>query len=242
MPDQVLQNHNYVAVLQHRFLYNIVMSLQANQRRDQPMAPTRRTAGRRPAGARSCRAGLVVVVLLGAGVLAAGCGGGPSGHAVASVGTTTATTRSATVKGGSTTSPSNSALAFVNCMRAHGEPNMPDPTIEGRTVHIVVTPGLDPNSPQFTAANNACKHLLPSNGVPKGNTVTPADQADYLEAAACMRSHGVPRFPDPSFENGGVTFSIQTSIDTSSSQYKSALATCQKLIPAGLPYSSSRAS
>ena len=96
---------------------------------------------------------------------------------------------------------------------------------------------IDPNSPHFTAAYNACRHLLPNNGVPR-NAITPADQADYLKAAACMRSHGFPNFPDPVFENGSVAFKIRTPIDTSSSLYKSALATCQKLVPAGLPYSS----
>lgn len=55
-----------------------------------------------------------------------------------------------------------------------------------------------------------------------------------------MRSHGVPNFPDPTFQNNSVTFNAPGSnIDTSSSQYKSALATCEKLIPAGLPYSPS---
>jgi hypothetical protein len=242
MPYRVLQNHNYVATLQHRISHNVIMTLTADQQSDEPVAPTRRGAGRRPAGAWSCRAGLVVVALLGAGVLAAACGGGPSGQAVASVPKTTTTTRSSTAKGGSTTTPSNSALAFVNCMRTHGEPNIPDPIIEGRGVHIVITPGLDPNSPKFTAANNACKHLLPNNGAQKGDPITAADQDDYLKAAACMRSHAVPNFPDPAFDDGSVTFNIQTPIDTSSSRYKSALANCQKLIPAGLPYSSSSAS
>jgi hypothetical protein len=54
-----------------------------------------------------------------------------------------------------------------------------------------------------------------------------------------MRSHGFPGFPDPVFRNNNVTFSAAGSrIDTNSSQYKSALTTCQKLIPAGLPFSS----
>jgi hypothetical protein len=79
------------------------------------------------------------------------------------------------------------------------------------------TPGLDPNSPRFTAANNACKHLLPGNGVPRENTISPADRADYLKAAACMRSHGVPNFPDPTFNNGSVTLTSPTPpINTSS--------------------------
>ena len=214
-----------------------MMSPTANEQSDEPVAPMLKAIGPRLAPPRSCRAGLVVATLLGTGVLVAACGGGPSGHAVASLGTTTTTAGPSAARGGMTTTPSNSALVFVNCMRTHGEPDMPEPVVEGRSVHITITPGLDPSSPQFTAANNACKHLLPDNGVPSG-TITPADQADYLKAATCMRSHGVPNFPDPVFENGSVTFTVRTPIDTSSSQYESALATCQKLIPAGLPYSS----
>jgi hypothetical protein len=68
-------------------------------------------------------------------------------------------------------------------------------------------------------------------------TITPADQADYLKAARCMRSHGVPDFPDPTFENNGVKFNIPPNIDPNSSQAKRAEAICVKLIPPGLPYS-----
>jgi hypothetical protein len=81
---------------------------------------------------------------------------------------------------------------------------------------------------------------LPQNGgQSSGQTITPADQADYLKAARCMRSHGVSDFPDPTFQNNNVTFNIPSSIDTNSSQFKSAAATCVNLIPQGLPYSSS---
>jgi hypothetical protein len=52
-----------------------------------------------------------------------------------------------------------------------------------------------------------------------------------------MRSHGVPDFPDPTFENNTVTFNIPPNIDPNSSQAKSAEAICVKLIPPGLPYS-----
>jgi hypothetical protein len=71
-----------------------------------------------------------------------------------------------------------------------------------------------------------------------GPSLTPADRADYVKAAACMRSHGVPGFPDPTFRNNHVTFNIPSSIDPNSSRSKAAAATCVKLIPAGLPYSS----
>lgn len=171
-------------------------------------------------------------MLLAAGALAA-CGSGPTSATGPSAGD------------GSTTSLESSLLAYTHCMRTHGEPDMPEPTVTdsgGRTsVNISATPGsgFDPDSPQFRTANKACGHLLPGKaGIPDEATITPADQADYLKAAACMRSHGVPGFPDPTFQNNGVTFSAQTPIDTDSSLYRRALATCEKLIPAGLPYSS----
>jgi len=72
-------------------------------------------------------------------------------------------------------------------------------------------------------------------------TITPADQAYYLEAARCMRSHGVPDFPDPRFENNGVKFNIPPSIDPNSPQAKRAEAICVKLIPPGLPYGNGNA-
>jgi hypothetical protein len=243
MPDRMLQNHNCVAALQHRLSYNGIMNFSANHQNDQPAVSTRRATG--PSlGARLCRAGLIVVALLGSSVLVAACGGGSHGLSVVSLGKTTTTTGSSAAPSGSAASRETIALAYINCMRTHGEPNMPDPSSTGGSVHVSITPGsgVNPNSPQFTRASNACKHLLPNNGVSPGNSITPADQADYLRATACMRSHGVPDFPDPDFQNGSVTFTIRRPLDPNSPQYKSALARCQKLIPAGLPYSSTSGS
>jgi hypothetical protein len=212
MADRRLQKSYCVTGLQPRLPYNDAMNLPFNK------------------PARVCRAGLVVVALLGTGVLAAACGGASR------------TTRQSGAHSGNTVSLENSALAYVNCMRTHGEPNMPEPTFNGRHATLNITPssGVDPGSPQFSAATKACQRLAPHEGGPSsGQTITPAQQADYLKAVACMRSHGFPGFPDPVFQNNNVTFSAAGSrIDTNSSEYKSALTTCQKLIPAGLPFSS----
>jgi hypothetical protein len=188
--------------------------------------------------------GLAISALVGTAMLAGGCGGGSSDRAVASSGSTaTAADRSA-ARTVSRAGVFGQALAFAQCMRTHGEPNFPDPTRKGGSVHetIKAGSGVDPSSPQFTAARSACKHLLPSNGTPgpsPAQTFTLAERADYLEAAACMRSHGVPDFPDPTFQGSSVTFNSKTPIDTNAPQYTSAATTCQRLIPAGLPYSSS---
>ncbi len=183
------------------------------------------------------------MVFLGTGVLAAGCGGGSSGNGVASLGTTTTTTGPSPGQSATPASAYATALAFVSCMRTHGEPNMPEPSTSKNGPHVQLSinfNGIDPNSPQFAAANNACKHLLPNKGVPSaGTTLTAADRADYLKAVVCMRAHGFPEFPDPTFQNNNVTFQSRSPIDANSPEYKGALAICQKLIPAGLPYSSS---
>jgi hypothetical protein len=141
MPDRVLQNHNCVAALQHRLPYNVIMSLPASENSDEPVASTRRAAGPRRVRARCCRVGLAVVTLLGTGVLAAACGGGPSVKLVVGF--------------------PHPALAFVNCMRTHGEPNMPDPVVDGNSVRISIKvgSGVDPRSAQFAAAYHACKYL-----------------------------------------------------------------------------------
>jgi hypothetical protein len=227
MTDRRLQKSYCVTGVQLRLPYNDTMSLKFNKQRNVPAASTGSAARPRRARARVYRAGLVVVALLSAGALVTACGGGSSASSAA--------------PHGSVTSLENAALRYTDCMRTHGEPNMPEPSFNGRHATLDITPssGVDPSSPQFTAATKACEHLVSNGGASAGPTITPADQADYLKAVACMRSHGFPGFPDPVFRNNNVTFNAPGSpIDTSSSQYKSALTTCEKLIPAGLPDSS----
>jgi hypothetical protein len=61
------------------------------------------------------------------------------------------------------------ALAFSACMRAHGEPNFPDPQFgSGGSVSLKIGPGggIDPRSAQFQAAQKACQSNLP--GIKQG--------------------------------------------------------------------------
>jgi hypothetical protein len=159
-----------------------------------------------------------VVAVAAFSLLAAGCGGGGS-PGLARVATT----------------PQAGALAFARCMRSHGIPNWPDPNSDGyfdksklRQLRLSV-------SRVRAIEDSACNHLLPSAG--RGYTITPADRVDYLKAAACMRRHGFPDFPDPTFQDNNVTANVPASIDQDSSRFKSAAAICTRLIPAGLPYS-----
>jgi hypothetical protein len=49
---------------------------------------------------------------------------------------------------------------------------------------------------------------------------------------ACMRSHGVPNFPDPNSQ-GGISVTSANGIDPNSPQFQSAQTACQKLMPKG---------
>lgn len=125
-------------------------------------------------------------------------------------------------------------------MRSHGVPQFPDPTTNGTNVKILIGgSGIDPDTPQFNAAQAACSGLLPARS--NGPTITSADRLDYVKAVACVRAHGVPDFPDPIYVDGQPSFHIPATISPNSPVVAKAIATCRKLIPAGLPYSASDA-
>lgn len=51
------------------------------------------------------------------------------------------------------------ALAFARCMRSHGISGFPDPAADGQFAEAQMR-GLGKGSPQFDAAQEACKHAL----------------------------------------------------------------------------------
>jgi hypothetical protein len=60
-------------------------------------------------------------------------------------------------------------------MRSHGVPNFPTPTFEGHAVRLALKAGsgLDPRSPQFQAAQKACRSYF---GPPGSKGALPAPQ------------------------------------------------------------------
>jgi hypothetical protein len=118
-------------------------------------------------------------------------------------------------------------------MRSHGEPGFPDPTsngnliVDGRKDHL--------NGALMQSANKACQHLLP-----KSVPMTAAQQrqvtSQALKYVACMRSHGLPTFPDPVVNANGVEFQgPKGGPGPNSQQFQFAMRACQKLLPGGPP-------
>jgi hypothetical protein len=166
---------------------------------------------------------------------AAGCGSGGS-QGVASVASST-TAATPTTQNGTTTAQGGrlaAMLAFSRCMRSHGIPNWPDPTGDGNFDKSALR-ALNLSESRVRALEDGpCNITIPSPQ--QAYTITPAIRTDYLRGAACMRSHGYPNFPDPTFPEGTVTIAVPPSMDTHSPRFRSAATICTRLIPAGLPY------
>jgi hypothetical protein len=146
-----------------------------------------------------------------------------------------------TTASGSSTHAGGSAnsqlLAFARCVRSHGVPNFPDPQTGATNAKFPSAQQLGIGSSQLSAAENACQHLLPA-GI--DDQFAPAEIPLLLPGmrrfSGCMRSHGVPNWPDPTVDSEGRPgFNLVPSgIDTGSPQVNAATRECQHLLPRAL--------
>ena len=180
---------------------------------------------------------LFAAAVAGLTVLAAGCGTGTKGPSVANIGTPGSTTTGGAGQPAQSISADKSygdALAYSRCMRAHGLPNFPDPSSQGHLVVKAHSGGdLNPASLRYRSASTACAHLLP-NGGQDTSAQQHHDLARFLRYARCIRSHGIPNFPDPTLSAGRVDLVLRGSgVDLGSPQFQSAQQACRSLSPAG---------
>jgi hypothetical protein len=126
-------------------------------------------------------------------------------------------------------------LNFSACMRSHGVPNFPDPNSQGQ----INFSDSNPNSPRFLDAQKECGKFVSG---PSGKAPSEAQQqkmlANALKFAECMRSHGVPNFPDPTTgpDGRGIVMRLkvgQNGFSPNSSVFKSAQTKCQALLGGG---------
>jgi hypothetical protein len=151
-------------------------------------------------------------LLIGAVALLTACSGGsPSPNASSTAGSS--------VKG------LTQMLDFSKCMRSNGVTNFPDPTVHGNQVAFAYNGSGGGNKALMQTAQKACEHLLPNGGAPSSPQLAQSVQ-NALKIAQCMRTHGYPKFPDPS-ANG--SFGLAgTGINSSSSTFQSAIQNCSQ--------------
>ena len=122
---------------------------------------------------------IVIAVLAGAAISGCGSTGHPS--------RTTATSNDHAL-----------GVRFASCMRDHGVPSFPDPETSAG-IQIPVSLAKNP-SPAFKSAMQACHYLMAAEGSPP--VVSASQKAAAVKLAQCMRKHGVPNYPDPTYQNG----------------------------------------
>jgi hypothetical protein len=96
-----------------------------------------------------------------------------------------------------TTGVAQKAVKFAECMRNNGVSQFPDPGASGKLTIDAIANGtsLDPSTPAFKQAIDACKDLEPAGFT--GSKRSPRQTDAALKFAQCVREHGVTDFPDP---------------------------------------------
>jgi hypothetical protein len=162
-------------------------------------------------------------------LIASGCGG----NSPSSTGT------SGGQPAGSAVSQARSeGVAFAACMRSHGVPGFPDPKVSegsggGVSVEEVAPASAVKGNPRFRSAQQACQKLQPGGGPGGGGpSIGPAEQQQYLRLAACIRAHGIPNLPDPTFSGGDVHIPGLQRSELSTPTFQKAQQACRSLIPA----------
>lgn len=119
-------------------------------------------------------------------------------------------------------------------MRSHGAPNFPDPTKGpgGEGFAISATPGSSVltvdgiafNGPAFETAVRTCKLFGGGTAPPP---ISESQKLVALALAQCMRRHGVPNFPDPTFPAaGGIKRQLPTGVTINTPAFQQASKAC----------------
>jgi hypothetical protein len=182
----------------------------------------------------AARAAAAIVAAAALAVLAAACGGSPS--SAGSGGSSTGSGGSSHAGG---SAKSQIGVNYASCMRSHGVPKYPDPDSSNELANglpKVSLQQLEVSSSRYQAAQNACARLLPNSG-----QMTQAQSQRDLNAmrryAQCMRSHGVPAWPDPTYDPAagwGFDLTHVHGFDPDSAQIENKMDKCNRGLPPGI--------
>lgn len=131
----------------------------------------------------------------------------------------------------------NVPISLSKCMRANGVSSFPDPRSgpngggvgwPGGLVLVstgrMMVMGETMAGPAVAQAERICREYLPPGGPPPA--VAESQRVHALAAAACMRRHGLPTFPDPTFNGGNESLNLSPGLDPNSPAFKRAAKVC----------------
>jgi hypothetical protein len=153
------------------------------------------------------------------------------------------------VQGTSTTVPHGYPTQLLDewatCMRAHGDPNQADPTVDANNDIVVnwnpaITGGIfgtNKGGQGNAGPGQYCRSYLTAAQRALGGGQQPSspDQATLLRYAECMREDGIADFPDP--VNGTLSFNMGASgdLNPNSPAFENASKLCARRTGAHVP-------
>ena len=172
-----------------------------------------------------------VAVLAAAGVIGlTACSSGSRSPQVASLNDSHAN-RGATTTTLPKGNPTQLLDEWASCMRAHGDPDQVDPTIDAnKVIHITFPASASNNGPVGLGkgSNDPCSAYLTaaSTALRGGQPLPKPDPAKLEKFSQCMRANGIPDFPDPS--GGGLSLRRGGDLDPSNPAFQHAQKLCGK--------------
>lgn len=169
------------------------------------------------------RASVLAAVAAGVAMLAAACGNGGS-----------------TPTGSSRSHPPGyqQYQEYSACMRSHGAPFWPEPSQVPQGVWdnpntYVISPQIlaEEHGPSWQSALAACQKLAPRQ-LPYTAAQVSELRSRLMKLAACMRRHGISRFPNPQTGPYGAGFpSPAVGVSPDSAQFRGAQQACWVYAP-----------
>jgi hypothetical protein len=96
-------------------------------------------------------------------------------------------------------------------MRSHGVSGFPDPStnqgpnsfgIDGYNFNLPAN--MNTQAPAYESANKTCGQLIGA-GSGSGHGIPARAREAAIAHARCMRTHGIPNYPDPVFSGNGMS-------------------------------------
>jgi hypothetical protein len=115
-------------------------------------------------------------------------------------------------------------------MRANGVPNFPDVSSNGMLIQgngqTISVNGVTVNAPAFLMARQKCERYMPRAQASQSQSAQQTQRG--IQFARCMRTHGVPNFPDPKVitGTGGNQEAYLPGINPQSPAFQSAAKAC----------------
>jgi hypothetical protein len=205
------------------------------------------------------RWGGFVIVIGASAVTIAACANAPSTPQVTELHESTTSTngQSAASEAGrnsTTTTPSGSSATqllneWASCMRAHGDPNQADPTVDANgIIHISWNDpaipggynGTNPGGQGNLGPGQHCRQYLSQaqTALGGGASIKGASQAQLLQFAQCMRANGIADYPDPVGGNLSFNQAAGGDLNLSNPTFQSASKACVQKTGVHVPGSS----